>query len=174
MQFLEYQRARRARDASYEHRVPQTRSAMVIEPLCESDRDRARKRSQLMGAAETTTSFWTIKSRDRIQNEGFRIGGVRFSASNKIEAVRYPEFKWHKTVGRVPVLVAMGAHAVTVRFRGLGRNKTRKNFDSSNSEFSQTDLAVVWTVNSSWLLRMGLMCIVAPRGRWGRPARAAG
>jgi hypothetical protein len=96
-------------------------------------RNRVQKRSRLMSAACTTLRYETTKR--RTNGQGALIGGVGFSTRNQIEAFRRwsePGFKSHATVGRAPAIVAMGARAVTVQFRGLGRNKTRRIVDLDN------------------------------------------
>lgn len=96
-------------------------------------RDRVQKKARLLGAADTRLQYDTTKR--RTNTEGRFIGGVEFCAKNKVEAFRRfsaPGFKSHATVGSEPATVAMGATSVTVRFRGFGRNKTRKTVDLRN------------------------------------------
>ena len=96
-------------------------------------RERVRKKSRLLGAASTTLRYETTKR--RTNHQGDSIGGVGFSTRNQVEAFRRfsaPGFKSHTTVGSAPAIVAMGADAVTVKFRGFGRNKTRRSVDLSN------------------------------------------
>ena len=102
-------------------------------PATDPLRDRVRKKSRLLGAATTTLRYETTQR--RINDGGRIIGGVAFSTKNQIEAFRRfsaTGFKSHTTVGSAPAIVAMGADAVTVQFRGLGRNKTRRSVDLSN------------------------------------------
>ena len=102
-------------------------------PATDPLRDRVRKKSRLLGAASTTLRYETTQR--RINDGGRIIGGVAFSTNNQIEAFRRfsaTGFKSHTTVGSAPAIVAMGADAVAVQFRGLGRNKTRRSVDLSN------------------------------------------
>jgi hypothetical protein len=102
-------------------------------PATDTLRDRVWKRSRLLGAASTTLRYETTGR--RTNDQGVLIGGVGFSTRNQVEAFRRfsaPGFKLHATVGSAPAIVAMGAHAVTVQFRGFGRNQTRRNVDLSN------------------------------------------
>ena len=102
-------------------------------PARDTLQDRVRKKSRLLGAACTTLRYET--TRRRTNDQGVLIGGVGFSTRNQLEAFRRfsaPGFKLHATVGSAPAIVAIGAHAVTVQFRGFGRNQTRRNVDLSN------------------------------------------
>ena len=63
-------------------------------------RDRVHKKARLLGAADTRLQYDTTKRRTNAK--GSFIGGVEFSARNKVEAFRRfsaPGFKSHATVG---------------------------------------------------------------------------
>ena len=102
-------------------------------PATDSLRGPVRKKSRLVSVGCTTLRYETTQR--RINDEGRIIGGTEFSTKNKVEAYRRwsaQGFKSHETVGNAPALVAMGAHECTVKLRGLGRNKTRRNIDCTS------------------------------------------